>query len=158
MSSTDNGGFKPGFKRQDNNDMIPVGLVRAMFALPVLALILVTYASVTGREKAAVPPPAPVEQQWSLRMIGHDAQAVTVLRADGSVLADMDHGGFVTVIQNGLMTMRRRHDIDPTLPVDIIRFENGRLAAIDPLTDYRVELNVFGPENHAAFEAMLEKY
>lgn len=158
MSSTDSNGFKPGFKRKDNNDMIPVGLVRAMFALPVLALILVTYASVTGREKAAVPATAPIVEQWSIRMIGKDAQAVTVRRADGSLLADMDHGGFVTVIQNGLMTMRRRHGIDPTLPLDIIRFENGRLAAIDPLTDYRVELTVFGPENHAAFEAMLAQY
>lgn len=158
MSSTDNSGFKPGFKRQDNNDMIPIGLVRAMFALPVLALILVTFAAVTGREKAAIPEMAPIIEQWSIRMIGKDAQAVTVLREDGTVLADMDHGGFVTVIQNGLMTMRRRHGIDPSLPVDVIRFENGRLAAIDPLTDYRVELTVFGPENLAAFERMLAEY
>jgi len=158
MSSTDNGGFKPGFKRDDNNDMIPAGLIRAMFALVAVTLALVTYASVTGREKAAIPATAPIVEQWSIQMLGHDAQAVTVLRADGSVLADMDHGGFVTVIQNGLMTMRRRHGIDPTLPIDIIRFENGRLAAIDPLTDYRVELTVFGPENYAAFEAMLQKY
>lgn len=158
MSSTDNSGFKPGFKRKDNNDMIPIGLVRAMFALPVLALVLVTFAAVTDREKAAIPATAPIVEQWSISMVGQDAQAVTILRADGSLLADMDHGGFVTVIQNGLMTMRRRHGIDPTLPVDIIRFENGRLAAIDPLTDYRVELTVFGPENHAAFEAMLAQY
>ncbi|SUZ31895.1 hypothetical protein ROE7235_01646 [Roseibaca ekhonensis] len=158
MSSTDHSGFKPGFKHNDNNDMIPIGLVRAMFALVAVSLALVTFAAVTGREKAAIPPPAPIVEQWSIRMIGNDAQAVTVRRADGSLLADMDHGGFVTVIQNGLMTMRRRHDIDPTLPIDIIRFENGRLAAIDPLTDYRVELTVFGPENQAAFEAMLQKY
>lgn len=158
MSSTDHSGFKPGFKRNDNNDMIPIGLVRAMFALAAVSLALVTFAAVTGREKAAIPPPAPIVEQWSIRMIGNDAQAVTVRRADGSLLADMDHGGFVTVIQNGLMTMRRRHGIDPTLPIDIIRFENGRLAAIDPLTDYRVELTVFGPENQAAFEAMLQKY
>ncbi|MCC1482183.1 photosynthetic complex assembly protein PuhC [Roseibaca sp. Y0-43] len=158
MSSTDNSGFKPGFKRNDNNDMIPIGLIRAMFALVAVSLALVTYASVTGRQIAATPADAPIVEQWSLRMIGQDAQAVTVLREDGTVLADMDHGGFVTVIQNGLMTMRRRHGIDPSLPVDVIRFENGRLAAIDPLTDYRVELTVFGPENLAAFERMLAEY
>lgn len=147
----------PNFKRPDQNDMIPVGLVRAMFALAALSLLLVTYASLTGREKAAIPAPAPVTQSWTIRLVGNDAQSVTVLDADGNLIADMDHGGFVTVIQNGLMTMRRRHGIDPTLPLNIVQFENGRLAAIDPLTDYRVELTQFGRDNQAAFERLLTK-
>ena len=147
----------PNFKRPDQNDMIPVALVRAMFALAMLSLALVTYASLTGREKAAIPPPAPVTQSWTIRLVGNDAQAVTVLDAQGNLIADMDHGGFVTVIQNGLMTMRRRHGIDPTLPLNIVQFENGRLAAIDPLTDYRVELTQFGRYNQAAFERLLTK-
>lgn len=145
----------PNFKRPDQNDLVPVVLVRAMFGLVLLSLALVTYASVTGREKAAMPPPAPVVQSWSIRLVGNDAQAVTVLDADGNLIADMAHGGFVTVIQNGLMTMRRRHGIDPTLPLNIVQFENGRLAAIDPLTDYRVELTQFGRDNQAAFERLL---
>jgi putative photosynthetic complex assembly protein len=147
--------FQPGFKRPDNNDMIPPVLVRAMFGLAAISLALVAFASVTGRERAAIPAPAPVVQSWSIRLVGNDAQSVTVLDADGNLIADMDHGGFVTVIQNGLMTMRRRHGIDPTLPLDIIQFENGRLAAIDPLTDYRVELTQFGRDNQAAFERLL---
>jgi putative photosynthetic complex assembly protein len=158
MSSTPDTHIKPGFKRPDNNDLIPPVLVRAMFALVAVTLALVMFAAITGREKAAIPAAAPVVEQWSIRLVGNDAQSVTVLRADGTLLADMDHGGFVTVIQNGLMTMRRRHGIDPTLPIDIIRFENGRLAAIDPLTDYRVELTVFGSENKAAFERLLSTY
>ncbi len=147
--------FKPGFKRQDKNDMIPIGLVRMMFALPVAALILVGYASLTDRQRVAIPPSAPVEQSWTISLVGHDAQAVSVYDAEGALLADLEHGGFVTVIQNGLMTMRRRHGLDPTLPIDIVRFENGRLAAIDPLTDYRVELTQFGRDNQAAFERLL---
>ncbi len=147
--------FKPGFKRQDKNDMIPIGLVRMMFALPVAALILVGYASLTDRQRVAIPPAAPVEQSWTISLVGHDAQAVSVYDAEGALLADLEHGGFVTVIQNGLMTMRRRHGLDPTLPIDIVRFENGRLAAIDPLTDYRVELTQFGRDNQAALERLL---
>lgn len=145
----------PNFKRTDNNDMIPIGLVRAMFALPVAALLLVSYASLTDRPQVAVPQAAPVVESWTISLVGNDAQSVTVLDAEGNLIADMAHGGFVTVIQNGLMTMRRRHDIDPTLPIDIVRFENGRLAAIDPLTDYRVELTQFGRDNQAAFERLL---
>ncbi|MCC5954697.1 MAG: photosynthetic complex assembly protein [Natronohydrobacter sp.] len=145
----------PNFKRTDNNDMIPIGLVRAMFALPVAALLLVSYASLTDRPQVAVPQAAPVVESWTISLVGNDAQSVTVLDAEGNLIADMAHGGFVTVIQNGLMTMRRRHGIDPTLPIDIVRFENGRLAAIDPLTDYRVELTQFGRDNQAAFERLL---
>ncbi len=145
----------PNFKRNDNNDMIPIGLVRAMFALPVAALLLVGYAALTDRPAVAVPPEAPVVESWTISLVGNDAQSVTVLDAEGNLIADMAHGGFVTVIQNGLMTMRRRHGIDPTLPIDIVRFENGRLAAIDPLTDYRVELTQFGRDNQAAFERLL---
>lgn len=145
----------PNFKRTDNNDMIPIGLVRAMFAMPVVALALVAFASMTGRPPAAVPASAPVLESWSIRLIGNDAQSVTVLDAEGNLIAELAHGGFVTVVQNGLMTMRRRHGIDPALPIEIVRFENGRLAAIDPLTDYRVELTQFGQDNKAAFERLL---
>ena len=145
----------PNFKRNDNNDMIPIGLVRAMFALPVAALLLVGYATLTDRQPVAIPPEAPVVESWTISLVGNDAQAVTVLDAEGNLIADMAHGGFVTVIQNGLMTMRRRHGIDPALPIEIVRFENGRLAAIDPLTDYRVELTQFGSDNKAAFERLL---
>jgi putative photosynthetic complex assembly protein len=148
--------FTPGFKRDDNNDMIPVGLVRLMFGVVVVTLGLVGYASFTGAAKIAVPMEAPVVQEWSLRLIGRGAQAVQVRDGDDNLLADLDHGGFVTVIQNGLETMRRRHGIDPTLPIRIVQFENGRLAAIDPLTDYRVELTIFGPDNQAAFERLLK--
>lgn len=148
--------FKPGFKRKDSNDMIPVGLVRGMFALALLTLGMVAYGSVTERERVAIPAPAPVVQEWTIRLVGNDAQAVTVLDANGNLVADMAHGGFVTVIQNGLMTMRRRHGIDPALPLQIVQFENGRLAAIDPLTDFRVELTQFGRDNQAAFERLLK--
>ncbi len=155
MTATQEPPFKPGFKRRDQNDMIPPALVRAMFGLAAASLILVAYASLTGRERVAIPTPAPIVQEWTIRLVGHDAQAVTVLDAEGALLADMPHGGFVTVIQNGLETMRRRHGIDPTLPLRIVQFENGRLAAIDPLTDFRVELTVFGSDNQAAFERLL---
>ncbi|MCC5984754.1 MAG: photosynthetic complex assembly protein [Rhodobacteraceae bacterium] len=149
--------FKPAFKREDRNDMVPIVLVRAMFALALVSLALVTFAVVTDRERVAIPPDAPVVQEWTISLVGHDAQAVTVYDANGIMLADMAHGGFVTVIQNGLMTMRRRHGIDPALPLQIVQFQNGRLAAIDPLTEYRVELTQFGRDNQAAFERLLKQ-
>lgn len=150
-----NTNFTPGFKRDDQNDMIPIGLVRLMFGVALVSLAMVAFASLSGREPAGVPADAPITQEWSLRLIGGGAQAVTVQDHDGNEIAKLDHGGFVTVVQNGLQTARRRHGIDPDLPIRIVQFENGRLAAIDPLTDYRVELTIFGQDNKAAFERLL---
>lgn len=146
---------RPAFKRQDNNDMIPVGLVRAMFALPVAALLLVGYASYTDRPLVAVPADAPVVLEHRIVLIGGGAQAVTVAATDGTILAEMDHGGFITVIQNGLQRERFMHGLSPELPIRIVHYENGRLTAHDDHTGWRVELGAFGDENRAAFERLI---
>ncbi|MGA1613161.1 MAG: photosynthetic complex assembly protein PuhC [Lutimaribacter sp.] len=152
---TQNSPRRPAFKRADQNDMIPLGLVRAMFGVAAITLALVSYASFTGQPKIAVPAQAPIVAEWPLRLIGGDAQSVVVQDIDGRLLADLPHGGFITVVQNGLATMRRRHGIDPTLPIRIVKFENGRLAALDDYTEFRVELTAFGTDNQAAFERLL---
>jgi putative photosynthetic complex assembly protein len=68
----------------------------------------------------------------------------------------MAHGGFVTVIQNGLETERKKHGVDPMNPVRIVEYQNGRLAVEDPDTGWSVELYAFGSENKAAFERLLD--
>ena len=71
------------------------------------------------------------------------------------MLADLAHGGFITVIQNGLQTERRKHGIDPALPVRLVRYDNNRLTILDPATGWSVELHIFGADNKAAFERLL---
>ena len=148
---------RPAFKRQDNNDMIPVGLIRAMFALALASLALVAGAVLTDRPVVAVPAEAAITAEYRIVLIGHDAQAVTVQDEHGGVIADMAHGGFITVIENGLQRKRMLHGVPIEKPLRIVAFENGRLAALDDYTDYRVELGAFGTENRAAFERLIEK-
>jgi putative photosynthetic complex assembly protein len=137
-------------------DTIPRGLLRGMLALVLVSLALVTYGVATGRPLEGVPEPAAVVAERGIRLIGGDAQAVRVLAADGTPIADLAHGGFVTVVQNGLMTQRRRHGIDPALPVRLVRYANGRFAVEDPLTGWSVELYAFGADNEAAFARLLQ--
>ncbi len=136
-------------------DKIPVGLLRAMLLLVVCTLTLVTAAVVSGRDTVARPEPAAVTAERDIRLIGGGAKAVTVLDADGTLLADLAHGGFVTVVQNALETARHRHGVDPTLPVRLVRFANGRFAVEDPITGWSVELYAFGADNEAAFTRLL---
>lgn len=146
----------PTFKNRDK-EMVPRTLLWAMFGLAMASLAITTFAVVTGRERVAQPAPAEVLRELWIVLEGHDAKAVTVRHTDGSVMLDLPHGGFVTVIQNGLATERRKHGLDPLAPVRVVEYANGRLAAEDPLTGWSIELYAFGAENKAAFERLLDQ-
>jgi putative photosynthetic complex assembly protein len=145
---------QPALKHRDR-EMIPRVLLRAMAGLVVATLVLVSFAVLTDRPPVGSPAPSAVVQERVISLIGGGAQAVTVLDENGAVLADMAHGGFVTVVQNALETARRRHGVDPDLPVRLVRYENGRLAVLDPIIGWSVELYAFGADNKAAFERLL---
>jgi putative photosynthetic complex assembly protein len=147
---------EPAFRDRDR-EMIPRTLLRAMAALVLASLAIVSFAVLTGRDTVGRPAAAAVTAERTIALIGGGAQAVTVLDAHGAVLADLAHGGFVTVVQNGLMTTRRRHGIDPDRPVRLVAYANGRLAIEDPLTGWSVELYAFGADNRAAFERLLAR-
>lgn len=138
-----------------DREMIPAALLRAMAALVLASLALVSFAVVTGRPTVGQPQAAAVVAERQIALIGGGAKAVTVRGADGTVLADLAHGGFVTVVQNALQTARHRHGIDPALPVRLVRYENGRFAVEDPQTGWSVELYAFGADNEAAFARLL---
>ena len=146
----------PTYKGHDR-DMIPRTLLWAMFALAMSSLAITVFAVVTDRPPEAQPQPAEVLRERWIVLEGHGAKAVTVRDVDGDLLVDLAHGGFVTVIQNGLQTERKKHSVDPLRPVRIVEYQNGRLAVEDPDTGWSVELYAFGGENKAAFERLLDQ-
>jgi putative photosynthetic complex assembly protein len=141
--------------RQDQ--MIPKGLVLAMGLLALSALGLASYAVLTDRPREGVPATGEVLRERTLILQGNSAQAVTVLDANGTVLADMAHGGFVTVVQNAVSTARKRNGVDQALPVRLVEYANHRLVLEDPETGYSFELYAFGSNNKAAFERLFEQ-
>ncbi len=146
----------PGYRSRDA-ELVPRTLLRGMLALALSTLAITTFAVVTGREPTAQPAPADVLRERWIVLEGHDAQAVTVRNTDGSVMLDLPHGGFVTVVQSGLATERKKHGVDPLRPVRIVEYANGRLAAEDPDTGWSIELYAFGSDNKAAFERLLDQ-
>jgi putative photosynthetic complex assembly protein len=144
----------PGF-RSRNPELIPKALLRAMFALAMASLLIVSFSVYSGRDHVGQPLASEPVAQTRLILQGGGAKAVTVRDANGDVMADLAHGGFITVVQNGLETERRKHGVDPMLPVTLVRYANGRLTIIDPETNWSVELGSFGADNKAAFERLL---
>jgi putative photosynthetic complex assembly protein len=141
--------------RSSNPEMVPRALLRGMLALALVTLAIVTFAVVTGRPRVAVPATSTMVQEKWIVLEGRSAQSVIVRNTDGSVLLDLPHGGFITVIQSGIATERRKQGVDPLLPVRIVEYANGRLVAEDPETGWSAELYAFGADNKAAFERLL---
>lgn len=143
--------------RNQSAEMIPRKLVIGMFGLALASLGLVTFATLTNRPPVGVPEASTAVREKWIVLEGKSAQAVVVRNTDGTVLMDLAHGGFITVIQSGLATERRKHGVDPLIPVRIVEYQNGRLVAEDPETGWSAELYAFGADNKAAFERLLDQ-
>jgi putative photosynthetic complex assembly protein len=157
--------IRPEFREQDRRDrekdMIPRALLRGMAALALSALAIATYASLSGAPRAGVPQSGAVLAERAFVLEGLDAQSVIVRDADGTVLMDLPHGGFVTVIQSAMQRARTVARVEGNPPMRVVRYDNGtaggRLVAEDPATGWSVELYAFGSDNKAAFERLLDQ-
>ena len=143
--------------RDPKTQIIPSILLRGMLALVLASVILTGYSALTGREQVGQPKTAAIVAERSIILQGGGAQAVTVLAADGSLLMDLPHGGFITVIQNGLERARLTAGVDKLLPVRIVKYANGRLSVVDDHSGWSAELGAFGTDNRAAFERLMSQ-
>jgi putative photosynthetic complex assembly protein len=141
--------------RERDKEMIPTPLLRLMLALVLASLLLVSWAVLTGRTPTGQPKASPVTAERELIIRTGGAKAVTLFDADGTFLTHLEHGGFVTVIGNGLDRARTVARVSGDAPVVLARHQNGRLSLTDPATGWSVELTAFGSDNEAAFAALL---
>lgn len=142
----------------DQNQMIPRVLIRAMVALVVAALVIVTYARLTDRPLISTPPVSPVVAEAALVLDADGVSgAATVYRTDGSLLVDLspEEGGFVAGIQRVIHRERTKHRVALDGPVIIEAYENGRIGIFDPSTGWGADLMGFGADNAAAFARLL---
>ena len=141
----------------DSKDMIPKPLLLAMLALVLASLAVVSFSVLTGRAHVGVPKSAAIVAERSIILKGGGAQAVTVLAADGTELMALPHGGFITVIQNGMERARLTAGVDKLLPLRVVEYANGRLSVVDDYTGWSAELGAFGSDNRAAFERLMSQ-
>lgn len=139
------------------SDMIPKPLLLGMLALVLASVALVAFSVLTNRPHVGVPVDTAIVAERTIILKGGGAQAVTVLAEDGTTLMDLPHGGFITVIQNGMERARLTAGVDKMKPVRIVEYANGRLAAVDDYTGWSVELGAFGSDNKASFERLMSQ-
>jgi putative photosynthetic complex assembly protein len=144
--------------RQRDREMIPRTLLRAMFALVMASLAIVTYARLTDRPLEALPPAGvAIAKERTILLYGDMSGAARVLDLDGSVIADLSpqEGGFIAGIWRVLQRERAKNRAALDAPVRLVLWEDGRLSILDDTTGWRAELTGFGATNLDAFAKLL---
>ena len=146
----------PALPVNREREMIPRTLLWAMLALALASLGLASFSVLSTRPHVGVPVPGKIAAQRSFILEGLTAQAVVVRDPDGTVLMDLPHGGFITVIQSAMARAREVARVEGNPPMRVVKYDNGRLVAEDPVTGWTAELYAFGQDNKAAFERLLD--
>lgn len=140
-------------------ELIPKALLRAMLALVLLCLAIVTWARVTDRPLQAKWVDGPIAQERSIQVYADTTGAARVLDADGTLIVDLpaNKGGFIAGVWRSLAFVRAKSGIDADAPAKLVRFKDGRMALEDDLSGWRVELIGFGATNSAAFAQLMDE-
>ncbi len=145
--------------RERDREMIPTVLIRAMFALVMASLVIVTFARVTDRPLEASPPTGvAVFKERQIILEGSMSGAARVLDTNGNVIADLDatEGGFIAGVWRVLQRERSQNRVALDAPVRLVLWKDGRLSLQDETTGWRAELTGFGATNLDAFARLLD--
>lgn len=144
--------------KSHDKDVIPRFLVRAMFALVMTVLVLVTFARLTEMPVVSKPPTGNVLVERTILLKGDLSGAALVQDIDGTVIADMapDEGGFVSGVWRVIARERTKHRLPLDGPVVLQRHDTGRISIHDPSTGWHADLMGFGIDNARVFARLLE--
>ncbi len=127
-------------------------------------LLIVLTISLAGLSRAgiiAVPTANVAEEATAERdLYFRDRQqgGIEVLSAEtGAVVTVFEPGtnGFARGVLRSLVRERHANGLDDEVPMRLVRFKDGRLALVDPVTNERIELVSFGPTNLGVFAKLL---
>lgn len=141
-----------------SDEMVPRGLVVAMFTLMLATLALVGVAQWTGAPDSGVVPDSPVVQAIDIALIGDRSGAYAAQGLDGTVLAmsDENKAGFIGVMGRVVERKRVTAGLPVADPVTLQLHENGTMSIIDPSTGMDIALIGYGDDNVAAFRRLID--
>jgi putative photosynthetic complex assembly protein len=138
--------------RGQSASALPIG-----FALLIGTAIVV--AAWSSRNRDTTPEITAPLYSYELRFEDDARGRVSVYLGTGDELIDvMEPGGssFVRGVLRAMARERRQHGISTLAPFRISQLPADRLVIEDPTTGRRIPLEPFGPDNVAAFRALLD--
>lgn len=139
------------------DEKIPTVLLRGVLVLIVFVLSLVFYASLTDRPLVAQPPDGAIVSERVVYLQGAVTGAARVLDEDRAVIMEFasGEGGFVSTIDRVIRRERLRNGVSNDGVLHVRLREGNRLSIFDPSTGREIELEAFGRDNIAKFEALV---
>ena len=139
-------------------EMISRAMVRAIVALIIGVLALVSYATFTGRTPSAVVPEGAVVKSRLILIQAEDSGAARIFTAEGKLIADLSakHGGFISSIDRSVRRKRVVADLPQAGPVLLTLDDLNRLKISDPQSGWSADLMAFGRSNIGAFARLLD--
>ncbi|XDA98911.1 photosynthetic complex assembly protein PuhC [Sulfitobacter sp. LCG007] len=151
--------YASAHRRPAPDGTIPRFLLRAMLALVLTVLALVSLAKIADVPLSATPPAGEVVRQRDMVLSFHDLSgAVRVLATDGGLIADLspEEGGFVAGIARVVGRERIKNRVGVEGPVRLVLRDTGRMEITDPSTGWSADLMGFGADNARAFARLLD--
>jgi putative photosynthetic complex assembly protein len=138
-----------------NPNAIPRALLVGGAAMVLFTLLSVGAARLSGVNIHA--PDAPAAVTRSLRFEdGADGSVAVLDGKTGQVLERVQgEAGFLRGALRALSRERRKRDLGPAQPFELIGRTDGRLTLSDPATGERIDLESFGPTNASTFARLL---
>ncbi|MGC6391416.1 MAG: photosynthetic complex assembly protein PuhC [Alphaproteobacteria bacterium] len=146
--------------KDPHREMVPMVLIRAMFALMFITTGLVAYAQWAQLPQVGVPEASPVVRALTARLVTHPHGKTVVLDEQNRVLASSSDpmNGFIDVIGRANARARLVAGTNVNTPVVIVQRQNGHVAIEDLTRGDTIELVGYGADNVAAFTSLLERY
>tara|TARA_B100001939_G_scaffold118951_2_gene103256 strand:- start:1749 stop:2225 length:477 start_codon:yes stop_codon:yes gene_type:complete len=140
------------------SEMISRAMIRAICALIIGVLALVSYATFTGRTPSATVPQGNVVKSRLIIIEAENTGAVRIFTADGELIADLSakQGGFISSIDRSLRRQRVVADLPKSGPVLLTLDDLNRLKISDPQSGWSADLMAFGSSNIGAFAMLLD--
>ncbi len=138
-----------------HDPMIPRGAIVAMGAIALFAFVAAGAVRLSGVE-VREPDAAAVETR-ALRFEDLPDGSIAVIDPRDGARIDTVSGeqGFLRGVLRGLARERKRSELGPEQPFELIGRADGRLTLRDPATGRLVDLESFGPTNAAVFARLL---
>ncbi|MFP7672433.1 photosynthetic complex assembly protein PuhC [Marivita sp. S0852] len=139
-------------------EIVPRILVRAMFAMVMICLLMVSVYTWLDGPAQYTAPDSPVVIEKTLYLEGNMNGSARVFSEDRALVAEYspEEGGFLSGMWRVLQRERTKARVDLDGPVVVRARENNRLEIFDPSTGWGADLMGFGADNSAAFAKLLK--
>jgi putative photosynthetic complex assembly protein len=130
---------------------LAVKLIGSMLLLILLAIGFARWQGISDKQADAA-------TVWQRDLIFADGPQGTVVVKDAKSQTEIAHfegeQGFLRSTLRALVRERKRLNIGPDAPMQLLGRADGRLTLLDPSTQQRIDLEAFGPSNAAVFAGL----